>query len=422
MSLPMPNANFVPGGNALQALNGIVGSQNALMNRDLQAEYAPQMAQGNLDKLNLQNQYLPFGYDIRAQNALNSSLKNNPYAQYLRSISTLPPPLRTQYMANPQNYATFTNAQNQVAQLMNNRPSVNSLFPNMPGAQWNGPAPASSAGMGSSFSGPPPMPSGMPNQPSPYTVSPQDAANLPSSIVGNSGGGVPSSLPTNIGVNINRTPEERDQDVRTLAANNQLVTDKNILRRANGAVGLESWLRDNQADYSKRLRNAAQYSNLTGAVKKGIDSLNPNPPEGYTDYQWATTQFAPDVANQIKVMEGLSGTDKQRQELHKMIDYVSQLQSSPKLAIKNINNSIRTLGELSDSVFNAAEPLQKGIYRRNANVPKLEGDYIPMDSGNAPAGMASILDASGKPHFVPEKNVKALLSDPSYKGWRRQDG
>jgi hypothetical protein len=51
MALPLPSAEFIPGGQVLQGLNAINQSQNALLNSQIQHRYAQPMAEQNLNKL-----------------------------------------------------------------------------------------------------------------------------------------------------------------------------------------------------------------------------------------------------------------------------------------------------------------------------------------------------------------------------------
>lgn len=149
-----------------------------------------------------------------------------------------------------------------------------------------------------------------------------------------------------------------------------------INRRADAAVALEDWLNKNKEKYGDAFRNVTKYSQFLGKGEKGIDALSKNSPQAYQDYKWVETSFIPHLANQVKMMEQLAATDKQRSELKELAGALDSFTLDPVSSLKVFNRQIGTIQDISDSVFAAAEPNKKGTYRKSFKIPRETGDYV----------------------------------------------
>lgn len=443
--MPLPITPPTMTSNVLDVMERMTNYQNALLNQGIQHQYAPQMADVALQKGLLTNQYLPAGYNIKAQNALNGMQRNNPANQFLRSLASFSPQERAIFMANPSNANAVSRALQQLQGRMDqgntNSPTINSLL--------GAPPPMSSAGMGSGYDGPPPMPSqgGQtgpvdPGDATGFALNPRDMSNISRMV--QSGPPTPDMNPQNGGAPIdvnappavvqyqpNRSYNDRVQDLRTLNVSKQLVHPTQ-LARANAAVSFEQWAAQNQQQYSERMKNAALYAGAVGKGKQYMDQMNKKTPQAFTDYTWFQTEFVPNFVNNIKLMDKLSSSNKQRDELHGMIDYVNNFASNPTAAIKNINNAMKTANQIASSVYSGAEPIQKGIYRRAYDIPPMQGDYIQGGMSSAPAkissprgggsSMVKIIDPAGVAHSISQDKVNAFLAEPIAKGWKLSNG
>lgn len=186
--------------------------------------------------------------------------------------------------------------------------------------------------------------------------------------------------------------------------------------RADNAVAMETWLSNNRGQYASALQNASQYAGLIGQGDKGLAILQSQNPQAYQDYQWMNTSFIPNFSNQVKLMERMGATDKQRDELHGMVDALNNWKLDPQSALNVLNRGIGTIQDISDSVFAAAEPLNKGIYRKMYNIPRMQGAYtdgnnsqISQSQQNAQSGMVNVQGPDGKIWSIPSNNVSAAV-------------
>jgi hypothetical protein len=144
----------------------------------------------------------------------------------------------------------------------------------------------------------------------------------------------------------------------------------------------------NQPEYSKRLSNALDYAGGTGAAQKKIDAIKGfagHSPQKYLDYLWTKNTYGGNFKNGIKLMEGMGSTDQQRKDLSDMINLaVDRIDVDPKGAKKLFNMVTQTMQELSNGVFNAAEPVYKGTYRKMGKLNDFKGDYIKDSDSSKP--------------------------------------
>ena len=173
---------------------------------------------------------------------------------------------------------------------------------------------------------------------------------------------------------VNKEQAELQQDIQRMGVNRKLVSAQTN-KRADSAVAMDKWLTDNREEYGRRLRNAAEYAGAKGRGAKFADEWKNAHPNDTADYDWVKDVFKPHMANQIKMMEGLSSSNGQRKEMHGMIENIDNMKSNPQRALTGINRGIQTLYDISDSLFDAAEPANKGIYRKLAGLHKHEGNY-----------------------------------------------
>ena len=402
-SIPMPTAEqvfpaggqFVRGLNALHDLNinrlkdryygpnieseiNLRGAQTNKLNTmtPLEAEqlklanqFYPQVTQANIGntlastgKTQAETKYMPLDYAIRAQNALTSTNRFGNLGMYLRTIHEMPVAERTAYLADPSNRAQFDAIQNEFLR-SSNQQNQNSL-------------------LNDKFMGQFGMQGGVPNQ----------LNNTPN----NSDYGMAFDKNGN---NVRATPEEIDNavnrpiggaenipqeskpytptklDFSQMNANNKLLTAA-IKNRRDNAVAMEKWLNKNRENYSRAFRAASKYAGIIGKGERGLDAVKARDPKAYEDLQWLNTSFIPHLSNQVKLMEKMGATDTQREELHGLAGALNKWQLDPEHALNLMNRQIGTIQDISNSVFEAAEPMHQGVTRRMYNMPEINGDYI----------------------------------------------
>lgn len=168
-------------------------------------------------------------------------------------------------------------------------------------------------------------------------------------------------------------------------ANRDSITNQQRAR-VDSAVALEKWLQNAQKQYAPRIHNALSYAGTIGKGKKVIDMLRLKSPQTYQDYLWYKQVFTPNFINQVRMMERMGVTDKQRGELNRMFSDVEKISVDPRAARKLFNKMIGSMQDISDAVFQAGEPINKGITRKLHNLKHLdrfvdEGDKAALKPG-----------------------------------------
>jgi hypothetical protein len=171
------------------------------------------------------------------------------------------------------------------------------------------------------------------------------------------------------------------------SANKQATTGQ-TRQRAEAAVTYEQWLDKNREKYSKAIRTSAKYAGWAGKGQEYLDKLSGSNPDDYNDLVWLKTSFVPNAINQVRRLEGLSSSNKQRQELHETLGALQRFDLDPENALKAFNSQLNTTREISDAVINTAEPRFKGVMRRMAGIKPINGDYVLSDQGVKPSANA----------------------------------
>jgi hypothetical protein len=91
---------------------------------------------------------------------------------------------------------------------------------------------------------------------------------------------------------------------------------------------------------------------------------------------WVTQDLVPNISNNVKVMEGLSSTDTQRNALNEMLNSVLHWDSDPKMAVKNINKTIGLLKAQADASLKTAQPMYPGVLEQLYGIKEGAGDYV----------------------------------------------
>ncbi|NHJ41452.1 MAG: hypothetical protein FK731_15585, partial [Asgard group archaeon] len=166
------------------------------------------------------------------------------------------------------------------------------------------------------------------------------------------------------------------EDAAALEANEKAVVPQ-MNRRAQNAVQLEKWSMQNRDEMAPMVNQALEYAGAKGKGQRYFDSwLNKNP-DATSSWDWYNTTFTTSLSNAIRLMEGMGATDQQKKELQGMIMQANNILSNPKRAGMAINKMMNTFSEITDSVLQAAEPLNKGVYRKVYDLPPpFKGDYL----------------------------------------------
>lgn len=175
--------------------------------------------------------------------------------------------------------------------------------------------------------------------------------------------------------------QTKPEEIEALQNNLQHQANKKgagaqISRRAESAATLEIWLNQNKQKYNQALLDASKYAGLIGKGDKKFEQIRPRNSEAYQNLQWFDTVFVPTMSNNIRMMEGLSSSNKQREELRNLSDALDNWKLDPESALKVFNKQMSTIQDISDSVFQGAEPAVKGTYRKTYNIPRGHGDYV----------------------------------------------
>lgn len=371
---------------------------NKLMQTRLNYLYGGKERESQFQKSQMQNAFYPMQQAISAQNALSySNMRSNPAGDYLRAISNMPSKQRELYLSYPENQKKYQEMINMAQHKMQNPASqqnfiqpemVNALMKQfMPqgGGQSNGQLPMGidQQGAPANAQQPPVMPMQPPQQPQQPPVSvpeerePKKVEEIPDNLDLEN---AHEALPPITSV---------DPAIAMQYQQNLQGIDNNTAQRLSGAVVLDKYLMDNRKQINDSINAASKYASYwgMGAKKKDefLSSLMNKDPKGYTDLKWYESAFIPHISNSIKVMEKLSSTNSQREELHEMSDSIINHKINSKQAKELFNKQIKTLMDLSDAVIQSGEPFHKGVTRNIFDMPKLKGNYLNTEEPKAPA-------------------------------------
>lgn len=218
------------------------------------------------------------------------------------------------------------------------------------------------------------------------------------------------------------------KNTENLAANLALQANKKAStnqtnERAESAVAMERYLFDNRDKLEISLRNASKYSGIYGKfILQNLDKIKSSDPEAYNDFLWYGESFLPAMSNHIKLMEGLSSSNRQREELHNLLGALKKWNIDPINAIKLFNKQIGTIQDTSDSVFRSAEPSSKGAYRKSYGLNRIKGDFIK-DLPNSKENSSRIITKEDydqaikdnmKKYNVSEQVARQAMKDQGY--------
>jgi hypothetical protein len=172
------------------------------------------------------------------------------------------------------------------------------------------------------------------------------------------------------------TPKKKEdiENAFALAADNKLIGTQQR-RRADASVTLEKWLLDNRERYAPMINDATKFAGLIGRGLSLQDAISQTSPEAYTNYKLFKTSFVPNLANQMRMQEGMGATDQQTKILEQMYQAGLNIDQNPDGAKKMINQAIKMTQDVGDAVFQGSEPIHKGIHRKMFGLEKLQGNY-----------------------------------------------
>lgn len=171
------------------------------------------------------------------------------------------------------------------------------------------------------------------------------------------------------------TNEQRQQLGFQMVANKKTVGQV-VTNRALGAVTFEKVIGDNQDRFAPAFENSAKYAGLLGAGKLTLDQFRKEHPQEYADYIWVTNDLIPNFGQNIRVMEGLASTDKQREALAEMYKSALSWKSDPRMAVKNINRTIDLFKSQAKAAMAAAQPVYPGVLEKLYGLKDSKADYI----------------------------------------------
>jgi hypothetical protein len=174
----------------------------------------------------------------------------------------------------------------------------------------------------------------------------------------------------------NSPKKQEEFAVNSQYSANRKAATAAINNRADSAIAMESFLDRNRKRLNETIDDMTQYNGYFGATKKKLDELKKISPKAYENFRWFENVFKPHVSNQVKMSEKLASSDTQREELHGLIAGINDLHLDPSSGKRLLSDSINTLHDISDSIIDAAEPYNKGVYKKKFNLPEKYPDYI----------------------------------------------
>lgn len=181
------------------------------------------------------------------------------------------------------------------------------------------------------------------------------------------------------------TPDQVDQ-LKNSATQNYLLKNASAVNRGRleGAKVAEIFLQENRTpEIIERIKNTAKMAGQTGQARMAVEAHLPESmqSQAFKDSKWFHTQFVSNMSNVIKQMEKLTGDQKQRDELHRMMKVLSDPDLGPKGALQAFNRAIGSLQDMSESIFNAVETKDtKGFFRKMYGLPGKYKEYIPSEA------------------------------------------
>lgn len=170
-----------------------------------------------------------------------------------------------------------------------------------------------------------------------------------------------------------------------MAVTNKKMAGAPATNRAVGAVTLEKFIQDNKDIFADRLKNASLYAGWLGKGKEYADKLSGKQPQTLQDYNWVVNDFIPQLANNVRIMEKLSITPHQQEQINNMTQAAFKWYQSPESAIKYINMNFDMFSREAQAALDAAQPYQKGVLEKLYGIGKggTNPDYVQGDISKA---------------------------------------
>lgn len=185
--------------------------------------------------------------------------------------------------------------------------------------------------------------------------------------------------------NDSKNPELSSADKQLLATQmlgNKKMVDAKTTARALAAITYEKVLAENQDRIAPAFENAAKYAGIIGSGKLTLDKFKNEHPKEYQDYMWVVNDLVPNLTNNVRMMEGLASTDSQRHALNDMYGSVLRWESDPKMAINNINKTMKLFGGQAKAALETAQPRFSGVLEKLYGLKMNKGeDYVGPNRG-----------------------------------------
>lgn len=179
------------------------------------------------------------------------------------------------------------------------------------------------------------------------------------------------------------TPKQRQLLGFQMRANEQLAGQK-VTNQGLAAIAYEKLLVQNQDRFAPAFENAAKYAGILGQGKLSLDKFRTDHPKEYSDYTWVVNDLIPALGQNVRRIEGLASTDGQREALNEMYHSVLDWKSDPKMALDNINKTMKLFNAQAKAVLEAAQPVYPGTLEKLYGVESSQQDYVGADrSGSA---------------------------------------
>lgn len=192
---------------------------------------------------------------------------------------------------------------------------------------------------------------------------------------------------------------------------NSLNVDKPIRDRAQAAISMERWLKENQPAFTSAMNTISKFSGYPGKIREQISKWeSTNSPE-YQDLMFTRNVMVPFLISQEKKILGLNSTDKQREELEKTLQGIADMHVRPEAAKNLIHRSLNAIRSISKADLEAAQPVYPGVYQKIYGLD-LDKDYFSANNGKNASD--EDLAFTAKKHGITVEKLKTVLRT---KGW-----
>jgi hypothetical protein len=162
---------------------------------------------------------------------------------------------------------------------------------------------------------------------------------------------------------------------------NKLLTPVSAEKGAFSAIALDKFVTDNGPFLKSQLQDATKYAGAQGQLKLAKDKVAatlglPTSPE-YNSYIWYENEFTKNMAALSRQMEQAGVSPASVNEFKDAYtSVVKGIGSNPKVAKEGLDRVLATLGKISKSRVDTAEPIFKGVFNKIGLESHIPENYV----------------------------------------------